>query len=107
MTHQEFKKLVRARQKHTVDTLLLKGAEYSRDNDRLHNFTRAAAMNDQTPAQALWGMASKHLISIKDMVDDTADDIYPTEDQIEEKIGDVINYFHLLEGVFLAGKQTK
>lgn len=100
MTAKEFKRLVKARQKHTDITLLQKGEEYSRNGERLHNFYRAAAMNNQTPEQALWGMLSKHLVSLKDMVDRTEKSIYPTEDQINEKLGDIINYLHLLEGLF-------
>lgn len=102
MNAREFKKLVKESQKRTHNTLLEKGEEYSRDGNRLHNFYRAAAMNGQTPQQALWGMLSKHIISVKDMVDNTADATYPTEDQIDEKIGDMINYLHLLEGLFIA-----
>ena len=101
MTAREFKKLVKARQKHTDATLLEKGEEYSRGNDRLHNFTSAAAMNNETPAQALWGMVSKHIISIKDMVEDTSQGICPTDAQVTEKLGDMINYMHLLEGLFI------
>jgi len=101
MNAREFKKIVKDRQKHTQETLLTKATEYAKDNDRLHNFKRAGLMNDQTPAQALWGMASKHLVSIMDMVENTEQGIYPSEDQVEEKIGDMINYLHLLEAVFV------
>lgn len=101
MTNIDFKKIVRARQSYTQKTLVIKGAEYSRNNDRLHNFYQAAAMNGETPAKSLWGMLTKHIISIKDMIDDTDKNIYPTEAQINEKIGDVINYMHLLECIFI------
>jgi len=104
MNQREFKKLVKERQKHTDATLVVKGAEYERNNDRLHNFYRAAAMNERTASQELWSMLTKHLISIKDMVDDTAKDIYPSKEQINEKIGDAQNYFHLLEGLFVEAK---
>ena len=103
MNPREFKKLVKERQRHTHETLLVKGEEYSRDGDRLHNFKSTAAMNDETPAQSLWGMYSKHIISVRDMVKDTALGIYPTKAQIDEKIGDSINYNHLLEGLFIEG----
>lgn len=106
MNHHEFKKLVKARQKHTKATLIIKGEEYSRNGDRLHNFNRAAAMNEETPAQALCGMFSKHIISIQDMVEDTAEGKYPTKAQIDEKLGDMINYTHLLEGIFVDGKEA-
>ena len=106
MNQRDFKKLVKARQKHTDETLIVKGAEYARGNDRLHNFYRSAAMNEETAPQALWGMFSKHLVSLMDMVDDTAEDIYPSEAQITEKIGDSINYLHLLEALFVDVKDN-
>jgi hypothetical protein len=94
MNQRDFKKLVKARQKHTDATLIVKGAEYARGNDRLHNFYRAAVM------------MSKHIVSLMDMVDDTAQGIYPSEAQITEKIGDSINYLHLLEALFVDGKDN-
>ena len=106
MNHREFKKLVKARQKHTNDTLIVKGLEYSRNGDRLYNFYRVAAMNEETPEQSLWGMLSKHIVSIQDMIDNTEHGECPTKAQIDEKIGDMINYMHLLEGLF-AVRQLK
>ncbi len=100
MNAREFKKIVKDRQKQTKDTLLTKAAEYAKNNDRLHNFKRAGLMNKQTPETSLWGMASKHLVSIIDMVESTEQDIYPSVDQVDEKIGDMINYLHLLEASF-------
>ena len=107
MNQITFKRLVKARQQHTNATLIVKAEEYSRNKDRLHNFQQAAIMNEQTPEQALWGMLSKHIISIKDMVNDTALGIYPTEAQIDEKLGDVISYMHLLEGLFVDSSEEK
>jgi hypothetical protein len=106
MNQRDFKKLIKARQKHTDATLIVKGAEYARGNDRLHNFYRAAAMNEETAPQALWGMMGKHLVSLMDMIDDTAEGIYPSEAQITEKIGDSINYLHLLEALFVDGLES-
>ncbi len=53
------------------------------------------------------GMVSKHIISIRDMVDDTEVGIMPTDTQSNEKIGDMINYLHLLEGIFIASQPAK
>ncbi len=101
MNHSTFNKIVRARQSQTKETLIIKAKEYARNNDRLHNFKRAADIKQETQAQALWGMFAKHLVSIIDMVEATVDGVYPDEELINEKIGDAINYLHLLEAVFI------
>lgn len=80
---------------------LSKATEYSRNNDRLHNFYAAARMQNITPEEALRGMMSKHLVSIMDMIDDSAKHHkIPDRGMIQEKFDDAINYLHLLEGLF-------
>lgn len=100
MNADNFEQLVKARQDQCDKTLNAKGEEYSRGGERLHNFYSAAAMNQTTPEQALWGMMSKHTVSVADMVADTANGKCPTIDQVSEKLGDLINYVHLLEELF-------
>lgn len=90
--------------------LASKNKEYASDSDKLHNFKRAADMLRCTPEKALIGMATKHIISILDIVDkiehyyNTIPDVKPSEintpiSMIEEKIGDAINYLILLEAL--------
>ena len=98
MLNEEFIKILEARITKTTDVLANKAKEYATDEDRLHNFKRAAAMLDTTPEKALVGMWSKHVVSILDMVE------HPhtiTKEKIDEKIGDAINYLVLLEGILL------
>jgi len=98
MNHKEFDKIVKARLKKCQDVLSAKDKEYSSDSDRLHNFKVAAAMSECSPCDALWGMWVKHLVSVRDLVyaPETV-----TEELIHEKIGDVINYALLLEGLLV------
>lgn len=79
-------------------TLGSKKIEYASDKSRYHNFQVAAKVDNETPGQALWGMAKKHLVSIIDMKNDYHIKKYSVE-HIEEKIGDMINYLILLEGI--------
>lgn len=74
-----------------------KAAEYSRGNDKLYNFYRAAEVDKITPVEALRGMMLKHDVSIKDMLDDLScwDKHHPKE-LWEEKLTDKINYLILL-----------
>ncbi|MCP4127754.1 MAG: hypothetical protein GY753_11905 [Gammaproteobacteria bacterium] len=73
-----------------------KAGEYAHGGDRLHNFKVAAAVNDVPPEQALWGMATKHLVSVMDLV---AGRLVARPEMVDEKIGDMINYLILLEAI--------
>lgn len=81
-----------------------KAKEYAIGGDRLYNFKVAARINGSTPEQALWGMATKHLICVMDMVNG---DLKTDKAMIDEKIGDMINYLILLEAVLLENVETK
>ena len=96
MTTTEFNKIVRTRCNLINEVLTVKAKEYSRDNNRLHNFDRASVILNTTREKALLGMAVKHLISFLDLVNDMEKEI-PTTEYIDEKIGDLINYLILCE----------
>lgn len=97
MDSPTFEKILVERLKKTSEVLTRKNKEYGADDDRLYNFHRAAKINNTTSAKALWGMATKHLISVIDMVEGKL----PVElHTVDEKIGDMINYLILLEAVF-------
>jgi len=96
----EFNQIAEARIAHCRSTLIAKGEEYSRDGDRLHNFKTAAAIDNETPEQALWGMCKKHVVSVRDMIKDIERGIVPSQKMLDEKITDWINYGLLLEGLF-------
>lgn len=93
----------------TRSELLLtgKGEEYAegaKNNfgiDRLAHFKKAAALQDETPAQAAFGMLAKHLVSVADMVG--AKKRYPLE-QWDEKISDSINYLLILRAIIEEGR---
>ena len=82
-------------------TLIAKGGEYSRNGDRLWNFKRAARFNNNTPIEALWGMALKHLVSIDDIIDKTKMNEFPSDEVLDEKIGDMINYLILAKAIII------
>lgn len=102
MTPEEFEKIVNSRLEKIKAVLLAKGKEYG-STDRLHNFKVAARKLDCSPAKALQGMEIKHDVSIDDMING----ILPiTEYYINEKIGDKINYYILLEAIFVEELQN-
>ncbi len=97
MNKLDFDKIVNNRLDAIEQTLSNKAKEYSTDTDKLHNFNVAAQMNNETREKALWGMATKHLVSVKDIIDATTKGNFPSNAMIDEKIGDLINYLVLLE----------
>ena len=109
MTPEEFKLFVDERLKSCLDKLHGgKAAEYSRNNDRLHNFKRAGEMSNCIPERALWGMLVKQLVSIVDMIDDLGPVaarrdgrfvLIPSSEMTTEKFDDAINYFLLLNAL--------
>lgn len=99
MTKDSFRALIDARLAAIVQTLQSKGEEYQKGekDDVLHNFKRAAHIANHTKEQALDGMMMKHYISYRDILEDVSKGNLPTEEILDEKIGDLINYLILME----------
>ena len=89
--------------------LVLMGTEYAEEAtdetevDRLAHFKKAAALQDMTTAQAAFGMLSKHLVSVADMVGSRQS--YPLT-QWNEKITDSINYLLILRAIVEEGRSA-
>ena len=96
MTTPDFNKVVEDLTDQIKNTLIRKQAEYNLDDDRLSVFKRAAGIQQQTTAQALLGMMTKHVVSIYDYVEQ---DKKFTEELAREKICDNLNYLILLYAV--------
>ena len=97
MNIKEFTELILKKRIEKINAVLQsKADEYASDKSFSYNFERASKINNESPKKALWGMASKHLVSVIDMIESESkfDDDY-----IDEKIGDMINYLILLEGI--------
>lgn len=102
MNTKDFKKYVNKRLKSCVDTLFSKSDEYSRIDDKHHNFKRAGKMHNESPEKSLQGMKAKHDISLLDIIDDIEKyGKYPDKKTLEGKIIDDINYLLLLESLIL------
>ena len=100
MKMNEFSTLVARIQAKTKETLLSKNKEYADGEDVFHNFDVASDylkhIDVSSPAGAAMAFATKHLVSIVDIVNTPAKF---TQDQIDEKIGDMINYLILIRGM--------
>ena len=104
MTTKDFEQVMSKQLDFCRALLSSKSKEYDlTDDDRLHSFKVAAAVQNCTQKQALCGMMCKHTISIYDMVN--SNDIFSKEKWIE-KITDHINYLLLLRGMIEEEEQT-
>ena len=99
---EEFNKILKNRLKKISDVLGKKAGEYAFNDNRLYNFQAAGRVNGVSTQQALWGMATKHLVSVIDLVEGRLD---ASEKNIDEKIGDLINYLILMEAILLGKAQ--
>jgi hypothetical protein len=94
MTLDNFNAIVKRQMALCTDLLITKGAEYVKGNDRLAAFKKAAVLQNEKTGEALFGMLTKHLVSLSDMVqsDVTTEPI----ERWKEKITDAINYLLIL-----------
>ena len=97
MNSDMFEKLTDEQFDRCRDILYHKAMEYATE-DRLHNFHVAAELRGCTPEQALAGMMAKHTVSVYDMCEATAAEVFPIE-LWQEKITDSINYLLLLNAM--------
>lgn len=97
MNSEQFDELLRTRVSKIGYSLTAKAEEYATDSDRLHNFKKAAVLTGGTPEEALWGMLVKHIISVSDIIEGGNT---PSLVLVDEKVGDCINYFILLEAIW-------
>ena len=96
-SQEQFEKVLQNRCLSMRKTLSIKAEEYSKGSNRYHNFNVAARILGTTPEKALLGMWMKHIVSVLDMI---AEEKPMDEKVIDEKIGDLINYAVLLEGLW-------
>lgn len=99
MTNERFQELLNTRLALIQSVLATKGAEYATDDDRMHNFNVARKISPTTISreEAIFGMTSKHLVSVLDIIEGTRYSKKFTEGFIREKFGDLINYLILME----------
>ena len=102
MTRKDFKeKIVERRIKLIQEVLESKGNDYAENSDQFRSFNLGSKFSlHETPDAVAWEFLVKHLQSVHQMVDDYEKKRkVPTEEYIDEKIGDCINYLILLEGL--------
>ena len=102
MNSQRFDDVLEKQMSSIVSVLASKRAEYApTDDDRLHNFRVAAGLRGTSLADAAYGMALKHLISVNDIIIASVQGKVPNDAMLDEKFGDAINYFILIKACLL------
>jgi hypothetical protein len=93
MDTKRFQTLLDELDANSLETLKIKNARYSSGGDSLHNFRKGADISGGTPAQACWGYLTKHLVALRDMVQN---DNFSNREDFLEKCQDSINYIRFL-----------
>ncbi len=96
MNSEQFSRIFDQQMQVCSDILFRKAGEYATDDNRLHNFDVAGALESIEPVQALGGMMAKHTVSVYDMIRAGNPGQFSME-QWDEKITDHINYLILLK----------
>jgi hypothetical protein len=95
MILERFNEIFEQRVQQSRDTLVAKSKEYATVGDRLHNFKVGAEFMGCTQEYYALSLATKHLVSIRDMVLTGNID----RGMIDEKLGDAVNYMILIEAI--------
>lgn len=104
---EEFDTLMSDTMERCKNTLSIKANEYSRSDGRLHNFHVAARMMNCSPEKALLGMLVKHEVSVRDIVNDLDKGILPSDETLNEKLGDILNYYILLKALIVERRMNE
>ena len=99
MTYKEFQSLLEKRFDKTRETYSKKMNEYATDLDVFLSFKKGVGFSfHDTPEGVAWEYACKHFESIKTIISKCPHEV-PTNELLDEKIGDAINYLIILEGL--------
>ena len=102
MNREEFGHFVEYAFERSKKVLIKKGDEYARDENAFHVFQNATGISlHNVDTSVAWEMAVKHLQSIKDILREVEYNNLSklSEHILDEKFGDAINYFVLIEGM--------
>ena len=73
-------------------TLFRKSTEYASNVDRLANFRQPTSMMGISPAEVCLMYQMKHIYSISKIAKESSQGILPTQELLEEKCQDMLNY---------------
>ena len=101
MRREDFNILLKERVNEIEQKLTCKREEYATGEDVFSAFKQGTGLSfHDCPEKLAWEYMTKHLQSIKDMIEHVSIDGYngyPDKELLREKFGDAINYMLLIE----------
>lgn len=111
MKVSRFNQIVDSRIEAITQTLKSKREEYAADNNVFSNFEKAESKSGKVREKVLKDYMLKHEVSVDDLIEKleaahkgktlTAEEVEAIKPRIKEKIGDIINYYILLEAMLI------
>ena len=95
MNRQEFNKELERLFDSIRQKFLIKGDEYATQESVFANFDKGSRVTGLPPELVLDGYLTKHYVSYRDMLDSIFSEVRPSQELIDEKLGDIILYFIL------------
>ena len=104
MNNKDFNFVVKGRINKIKSLLLTKGKEHAAMNsDRLYNFKKGAEIREVSPESYAIDLFIKHYVWLLDAIKNADNPEFSTlytEEQMNEHIGDLVNYLILIEALF-------
>lgn len=104
MDRQEFNKELDKLFNSIKQKFQIKGDEYATEESVFANFDKGSGIMGLPPELVLDGYLTKHYVSYRDMLDSIFDGVRPTNEMIDEKLGDIILYF-ILQKIMMENNQ--
>lgn len=95
MTNEEADKMLDQILEKVRQTLSVKAKEYVRNEDRMHNFNVASNMTGMSREEVIASFRLKHEVSIIDLRKDVKEGNIISQELLNEKYLDAINYYIL------------
>jgi hypothetical protein len=102
MTEKDFDQIVEETLINLEELILVKGKEYRRNNNPLHNFESGSDISGRHPLEVLDGFLLKHEVSIRDITFDKVQGLEVNAKQVHEKIDDNIIYLLIKKTMLLS-----
>ena len=103
MTQTEFEEIYEKQTAHEREVLIDRASAYATHGDRLGNFYAGAELNEVTPLQFAFGLMTKHILALRDLIQKQAEGV-PLDDAVmaraREYGGDIRNYVLLALAIF-------
>lgn len=103
MTCTEFEEIYEKQTAHEREVLIDRASAYATHGDRLGNFYAGAELNEVTPLQFAFGLMTKHILALRDLIQKQAEGV-PLDDAVmaraREYGGDIRNYVLLALAIF-------